>query len=111
MKAIFSDLDGTLLNPQTYSFEPAKAALQLVEQQGVPLVFCTSKTRAEVEYWRRLTENRHPFVVENGGAVYIPRRYFPFAVPGARQRDDYHVIEYGRPYEDLVASLHAASSE
>jgi mannosyl-3-phosphoglycerate phosphatase len=111
MKVIYSDLDGTLLHPQTYSFEAAGPALSLLRRQDAPLVFCTSKTRAEVEFWRERLENRHPFIVENGGAVYIPRGYFPFEVDRAVRRGGYDVIEFGTPYLHLLLDLREAARE
>jgi mannosyl-3-phosphoglycerate phosphatase len=111
MKIVFTDLDGTLLDDRTYSFDAALPALDLLRRQNVPLVFCTSKTRAEVELWRTRLGVNHPFIVENGGAVYIPKNYFPFRIPNARQRDDYAVVEFGAPYEELVVDLNILSRE
>jgi len=54
--------------------------------------------------------NHEPSIVEKGGAIYIPRHYFPFRPEGAKLRDDYEVIEFGAPYRDLVATLRHASS-
>ncbi len=42
---IFTDLDGTLLDLHTYSFEKSLPGLGLLRQKNVPLVFCSSKTR------------------------------------------------------------------
>jgi len=102
---VYSDLDGTLLDHRTYSFEPARAALDALRESGVPLVFCTSKTRLETEHWRRALANVHPFIVENGGAVFIPEGYFgPNA--GFDKRDGgYGVLEIGRPYPELRQAL------
>ncbi len=108
---IFTDLDGTLLDHETYSFEPAQDALQEVGRRGIPLVLCTSKTRAEVECYRRALNNRHPFVVENGGATFIPKGYFAFAYPYQREIAGYYVIEAGSPYSQLVAALKTARKE
>jgi len=111
MKIIFSDLDGTLLHSQTYSFEAAKPALSALRRQKAPLVLCTSKTRAEVEMWRERLDTQHPFIVENGGAVYIPCGYFPFVIDQATQREGYDVIEFGTPYLELVLALREAAGE
>jgi mannosyl-3-phosphoglycerate phosphatase len=73
---IFTDLDGTLLDYHTYSFDAAAPALKLIEEQGIPLVLCSSKTRAEMERWREKLNNAHPFIAENGGGIYIPLAYF-----------------------------------
>lgn len=111
MKIVFSDLDGTLLHLQTYSCEAAQPALDALKQRGIPLVFCTSKTRVEVEGWRERLGNTHPFIVENGGAIYIPKGYFGEPVEGAVQRGEYEVIEFGTPYAQLVEDLRAAAQE
>lgn len=97
---IFTDLDGTLLHHRTYSFQEAKPALELIRQRGVPLVICSSKTRAEIEVYRERLENGHPFISENGGGIYIPAGYFPGHRSG-ETRDGYEVIALGAPYEEI----------
>lgn len=100
---IFTDLDGTLLDHDTYSFSPARPALLELGRLRVPLVFCTSKTRAEVAPLRRRLRNRHPFIVENGGAIVIPRGYFGRGTPRR--------ITLGRPYAEITAALESLSRE
>jgi mannosyl-3-phosphoglycerate phosphatase len=109
MQVVFTDLDGTLLDHDTYSWEVARPAIERLRLCEVPWVLVTSKTRAEVELWRAQLGNVHPFVVENGGATFIPRDYFPFPVPGAEEHGDYEVLEFGRRYGYLVARLKEAS--
>lgn len=106
---IFSDLDGTLLDHETYSFDAARPALERLRRDGVPLVLCTSKSRAEIEPLRARMHNVHPFVSENGGAVFIPDGYFPFGIERAERRDDFLVVPIGDEYADLVATLARAS--
>jgi mannosyl-3-phosphoglycerate phosphatase len=74
-------------------------------------VFCTSKTRAEVEALRRQLGSTHPFIVENGGAIFVPKRYFGKPIRGAVSRDEDEVIELGTPYAELVNDLRSASAE
>lgn len=100
---IFTDLDGTLLDHITYSFSAALPALELLKKRCIPLVLCSSKTRAEIEYWRERLENPHPFVSENGGAVYIPPFCFcmddvNLTRPKAEMIDGYFVLALGTPY-------------
>lgn len=66
MQTVFTDLDGTLLDHETYSWEAARPALERLELSGIPWILVTSKTRAEVELWRKQLGNRHPFIIENG---------------------------------------------
>lgn len=76
---VISDLDGTLLDG-SYSFAAAEPALRLLAEHAIPLILCSSKTRAELEYYRVRLDNHHPFISENGGGIFIPDGYFP---PGA----------------------------
>jgi mannosyl-3-phosphoglycerate phosphatase len=102
---IFTDLDGTLLDHTTYSFEKALPALALIRQNKIPLVLCSSKTRKEIEYYRKRLGNDHPFISENGGGIYIPKGYFIFRVDSRELRmsngTDYRVIGLGAKYGDL----------
>ena len=108
---IFTDLDGTLLDRETYSFEPAQPALHLIKQKGIPLVLSTSKTRAEIELYRKRLENDHPFICENGGAVFIPKDYFSFRFPYERELDWYFVIELGTFYLQIIEVLESVKKE
>lgn len=109
---IFTDLDGTLLDHLTYSFQPARPALKILKERGIPLVFCTSKTRDETKKIRRQTENTHPFIVENGGAIFIPEDYFSpesvmtteFTIKDKKDAE-YQIIELGTPYARLREAL------
>ena len=102
---VFTDLDGTLLDHRTYSFEPARAALRLLRESGIPLIVCTSKTRAEVEAIRAALENTDPFVVENGAAVFIPDGYLSTEIPAARKDSGYLVIEIGTSYHRILRAF------
>jgi len=108
MRLVFTDLDGTLLDRRTYSWEAARPALEQLQRHGIPCVLVTSKTRAEVAFWRCLFQNREFFIVENGASVFIPKGYFPFEVPGVFRRSNFEV-EWGTPYGGLVATLKEAS--
>jgi mannosyl-3-phosphoglycerate phosphatase len=97
---IFTDLDGTLLHPKTYSFEEARAALDEIKKRNIPIVLCSSKTQAEIEAYRKRLDNRHPFMSENGGGIFIPEGYFPFPV-GGEPRGGYRVMSLGTPYAEI----------
>jgi mannosyl-3-phosphoglycerate phosphatase len=110
MDLVISDLDGTLLDHENYSFKEALPALNLLKSKDIPLVYCTSKTRAETQHWRSLTGNRHPFIVENGGAIVIPSDYFEFAIPESQVRAQHVLLPLGAPYGELVETLRQAST-
>jgi len=108
---IFTDLDGTLLDQETYSFEPARPALFLIEQKGIPLVLSSSKTRAEIEFYRKKLENDHPFISENGGAVFVPKYYFSFQFPYDKELDGYFALELGTFHLQIIEALESIKKE
>lgn len=67
---VVSDLDGTLLDHDSYSFEAARPALERLRQSGIPVVLNTSKTYAETSKWVAAMQLQAPFIVENGGAIH-----------------------------------------
>jgi len=98
---IFTDLDGTLLDLETYSYTKALPSINYLRKQGVPVVFCSAKTRAEQEVYRKELQINDPFIVENGGAVFISQGYFPFDFEYHKVEDGYQVIELGIPYHRI----------
>jgi mannosyl-3-phosphoglycerate phosphatase len=104
---IFSDLDGTLLEHKTYSFEAARPALNALKLRDIPLIFCSSKTRPEIEMYRELTGNHHPFISENGGGIYVPLDYETNSFDYDTTTNGYKVIVLGTKYDKLVAVLNS----
>ena len=107
---IFTDLDGTLLDHETYSFSAAMPALELLRGQCIPVVFCSSKTRAEIEIWRKRLGNHHPFIAENGGGIFVPLSYFAeddvrSVWPKTETVEGYFVLVLGTPYPVLRRAL------
>lgn len=98
---VFTDLDGTLLDHDTYSFESALPAINALKERNIPLIFCTSKTRAEIENIQLQLDNNHPFISENGGAIFIPKGYFSHSFHFTREDHNYFIIELGTPYAKL----------
>ncbi len=105
LKIVFTDLDGTLLDHDTYDYSPALPALVKLQEKQIPLVFCTSKTAAEVIPFRTEVGNRDPFIVENGGGIYIPKGYFSKLPGEIRESDSFLVISRGLPYTQLQKIL------
>lgn len=72
---VFTDLDGTLLDHDSYSYAAARPALSRLRELGIACIFTTSKTRREVLKLRAETGNTDPFIVENGGALLLPQQH------------------------------------
>ena len=72
---VFSDLDGTLLDHETYTFAPANDALNALKAAGIPLVLASSKTAAEMAHIHAaMGLGDTPGIVENGSGFYDPRQ-------------------------------------
>lgn len=71
---IFTDLDGTLLDHETYSYEPARPALEAIKARSIPLIFATSKTASEISALFPDLELSWPAIVENGAGIWRPEK-------------------------------------
>jgi mannosyl-3-phosphoglycerate phosphatase len=101
---IYTDLDGTLLDHHTYSFQEALPALAQIRRRNIPLILCSSKTRGELEEYQRKLRMNHPFISENGGAIFIPKGYFNKA-KNLEVKGKYLIWELGIPYQKLRERL------
>lgn len=64
---VFSDLDGTLLDHDSYSFAPAKPMLDQLSALGVPVILASSKTAVEMIPIRaEMQLGAVPMICENG---------------------------------------------
>lgn len=93
MYIIFTDLDGTLLDFDSYSFEPAREVLAGIREQNIPLIPVTSKTAEETKQILRALDISHPFVVENGGGIYFPDTY-PGDFPRTHPDNGYYAVHF-----------------
>lgn len=91
---VFTDLDGTLLDHYNYSYQAAEPTLEALERQQIPVIPTTSKTRAELIQLRQDLKNQHPFVIENGAAVFIPKAYFPTPPEDVEEIDGFWVRSF-----------------
>ena len=71
---VVSDLDGSLLDHYSYSFEKARQALDLLRKLNIPLIFNTSKTLPETLDIASEIGTRSPLIVENGGGIFVPAK-------------------------------------
>lgn len=70
---IFTDLDGSLLDHDTYRWDEARPCLRQLRSHQVPVVITTSKTAAEiVPIQQALALHDMPAIVENGAHILLP---------------------------------------
>ncbi len=99
---IFTDLDETLLDRDTYDFKEAEDSLSLIKERNYPLIFVTSKTRSElIPLSKKIDGRDNPFVVENGGGVFFLDRNFNFSNDNLDIIDNYSVKIFGKKYSEI----------
>ena len=70
---VFTDLDGTLLDHDTYRWDAASEALRLLRNNKCAVILASSKTAAEISTLRSALEfSAWPAIVENGAGVLSP---------------------------------------
>lgn len=110
-RLVITDLDGTLLDDETYDVEPARPGLNALRHRRLALVLCSSKTRAEMEPLAAELGLDTPLIVENGGAIVLETRWLPFLPPGGQRDGDRLVIPLGSTRDTLVAALGDVAGE
>ena len=73
---IFTDLDGTLLDHNDYSYIEATSCLDFIRNNNIPLIFTSSKTSIEIELLCNEANIFHPYIAENGAILGVPVNYF-----------------------------------
>ncbi len=103
---IFTDLDGTLLDHDTYSAEPAQSFIETyLTTANIDVVPVTSKTQAELS----LLGNAIPFsvttqIAENGSVI-------KFSEDFARKADVTDTIVLGVNYETILSAINALPAD
>jgi mannosyl-3-phosphoglycerate phosphatase len=109
-RVVFSDIDGTLIDIFTGQFNTTVKFVDQLREYGIPLVLCSSKTEAEQIELRRMANVSDPFIVENGGAVFIPLGYFENmsnyeSKYSVIETDNFQIIELGKPASQIKSAL------
>lgn len=115
---IFSDIDNTLV--QSYiarnremihsdGYGDIKKVIKILSENQIPLVLCSTKTRKEQDKIRNDLDIVDPYIVENGGAIIVPKNYFPFNLDefglGTKEIDGNMNLELGKSYEQIITIL------
>lgn len=107
---IFTDIDGTILDAD-YNFQETEPIIKQLLERGAILVFCSSKTKAEIEYYQEKLGVTGPFIAENGGAIFVPKGYFSFPIPDSKKTCEYDIVELGMPYSIVREKLALATTK
>ena len=97
----FLDIDAVPA-PRPESRPALAGLLETLARERIMLIFCSGRTRAEVESKRQAFGVFHPFVCEGGAAAFIPERYFGSDIESTRKAGGYQAVEFALPYDDVV---------
>lgn len=115
---VFSDLDGTLIDHATYSWDAAKPALEALRACGGGLIMASSKTGPEIANIRAALGWSHwPAIVENGAGLLPPNGG---GLAGSTQYSKLRAIlddtppalrQYFRGFGDMTAAQVSAATD
>jgi len=108
---VATDLDGTLLDHNTYSWEAAKPSLELLQKLQIPVVFNTSKTIEEVIRLQKKMDICQPFIVENGSALVFPSAFSDFGTQDLADEGNCRIKVFGQPREQIISFLQKIRTE
>ena len=108
---VVTDIDDSLLEPGARALPSERAALDFLTDRGIPLVINSSRTHAEIERIQETLRLLTPSISEHGSALFIPLGSFPSIPDRAARAVGGHVIEFGRPYHEVVETVRNTSSD
>jgi mannosyl-3-phosphoglycerate phosphatase len=93
------------------SLQDIQPALDLVLSRDIPLIPTCEKTPEQVFAVVDKFDKPDPFIVECGGAIYIPKRTFNIGYNYQRISRGHRVIEFGTPRAKITERLSKIRSE
>jgi predicted mannosyl-3-phosphoglycerate phosphatase (HAD superfamily) len=105
---VFVDIDAVPV-PAAESRAGLARMLEAAAHERVVLVFCSQRTRAQVESTRQAFGIFHPFLTENGAAAFLPERYFGSEVENTRKVGGYQAVEFALQYDAVVDVVRRAA--
>ncbi len=104
---VFADLDGSFLN-EKYEYDEIEPIVKNLLSLDASIVFASSKTRSEIDYYRKKLQISDPFISENGSSIIIPENYFMMNYGFTKQAQGYNIIELGTTYQIICEKLSVA---
>ncbi|MDI6797433.1 MAG: HAD-IIB family hydrolase [Desulfatibacillaceae bacterium] len=102
---IFTDLDATLLDENTYSYKDAAPALAACKKAVAPIVLVSSKTFAEMVPLHSELSLISPLVAENGGGIFFPAGVTDIPKNCVRHDSSWFRLDLGTGYKRLAKAL------
>jgi len=102
---VFTGLDGAILDANPDTIQEVLPALELLRSRNVPLIATSLRTAAEVLPIVKSLDLPDPFIVEGGGAIYIPEDALKIGYKFQKTADNYRVIEFGTHRASILKKL------
>lgn len=102
---IFSGFDGLIADQDTSAIAEVFSTLDLLRSRNIPLIITTDRTSEEIFPTLLGIRHRDPFIVENGGAIYIPEGALTIPFNYKRIEKEYKVIEFGIGHDSILQHL------
>ncbi|MCU7872883.1 MAG: HAD-IIB family hydrolase [Candidatus Thiodiazotropha sp. (ex Lucinoma borealis)] len=99
---LFTDLDGILLDQDSYDYQPVVPALQKLKESNTPIIPVSSKTQAELAVLMQKLNLDGPVIGENGAVISYPGEEPQIAPPGYLLIRDYLVDSRTNPTYDTL---------
>lgn len=107
-KLLFTDLDGTLLDLETYSADQVKESVEHLKKAGISIIFCSSKTWEEQKFYLHELNLNEPAIVENGSGLFLPKD-FELKVKNQEQKEttirNQRAIILGKSYKEVLSII------
>ena len=88
---IFTDLDGSLLDRETFNFDLAKSFINKIVDIGIKIIPNSSKTFQEIFYFCKEARIDKTFIYENGSGIYglnLLDKSLPQSIILSRKKDE-----------------------
>jgi mannosyl-3-phosphoglycerate phosphatase len=82
-----------------------------LEHAGVPMVWVTDRSRAQMDEPIRRLDHRHPFIAEGGCGAYLPEGYFNLKAPKAVRMARFTCIPTAQVQPAAAEALEGLSEE
>ena len=107
---LFADLDGTVLDKESYEPGPSLKALGRCGEAGIHVIFSSSKTGAEIERYHAsyAPHPASPFIAENGGGVFFPSDHWA-EPPGGEEKGRFWKVTLGASHQAVFRVLTEAA--
>lgn len=105
---IFTGLDGAMIGSNPSELKEVLPAIELLRSRNIPLIAITTRTADEILPTLHTLDYEDPFIVEDGGAIYIPNGSIKISFNYKKTVGQWKVIQLGADHQlilEKIASL------